>query len=145
MILAQALPHYQGALPAFVTSGAAAMDLRAAVTKPFEIFPEEEFTVPTGLRISMSRNMAALLLPRSGLGSSGLVLRNTVGLIDSDYRGEILLKMAWRPSVEDVLTIHPGDRVAQMLFLSVMRPQISYVEDLDETERSIGGFGSTGI
>lgn len=131
-------------LPQFATPGSAAMDLRACIDRPVTIRAGERTVVPTGLAMALSSaDYVALLFARSGLGiRKGVCLSNGVGVIDSDYRGEIgvgLVNLS-----QEAYTVQPGDRIAQLMVVPVERPTVSLVEDLDDTSRGSGGFGSTG-
>ena len=131
-------------LPQFATPGSAAMDLRACIDRPVSIRAGERTVVPTGLAMALpSADYVALLFARSGLGiRKGVCLSNGVGVIDSDYRGEIgvgLVNLS-----QEAYTVQPGDRIAQLMVVPVERPTVSLVEDLDDTSRGSGGFGSTG-
>lgn len=131
-------------LPQFATPGSAAMDLRACIDRPVTIQAGERTVVPTGLAMALpSADYVALLFARSGLGiRKGVCLSNGVGVIDSDYRGEIgvgLVNLS-----QEAYTVQPGDRIAQLMVVPVERPTVSLVEDLDDTGRGSGGFGSTG-
>jgi dUTP pyrophosphatase len=131
-------------LPEYSTAGAAGIDLRACVRAPLCIAPEETHLIPTGLAIHIGDPaLAAVLLPRSGLGHKhGIVLGNLVGLIDSDYQGEVLVS-CWNRGRES-FTICPGERIAQMVFLPVARARFEVVEAFDESVRGAGGFGHSG-
>lgn len=139
---------HEWGLPDYQSSGAGALDLIACVREVIELRPQETaMLIPTGIAVSMpSSDMAALVLPRSGLGhKKGLVLGNTVGLIDSDYQGEIAVS-AWNrcPDGKPIL-IEPGMRVAQLMFVPIIRPRLSIVTTFSTaSERGEGGFGSTG-
>ena len=131
-------------LPQFATPGSAAMDLRACIDRPVTIRAGERTVVPTGLAMALpSADYVALLFARSGLSiRKGVCLSNGVGVIDSDYRGEIgvgLVNLS-----QEAYTVQPGDRIAQLMVVPVERPTVSLVEDLDDTSRGSGGFGSTG-
>ena len=131
-------------LPQFATPGSAAMDLRACIDRPVTIRAGERTVVPTGLAMALpSADYVALLFARSGLGiRKGVCLSNGVGVIDSDYRGEIgvgLVNLGESP-----YTVRPGDRIAQLMVTPVVRPTVVPVSELDETDRGAGGFGSTG-
>lgn len=128
---------------AYATSGAAAIDIRLA--ECVRVRPGHTVPARTGLFMEMPEGMCALLLPRSGLGSRGLILANTVGLIDSDYRGEIVLMLHNRNTAGKPIHVEEGDRAAQLLFLSCERPEIQMVGELSSTARGSGGFGSTGV
>lgn len=131
-------------LPKFMTDGSAGMDLYAAVTEPIMIKPGEIKLVPTGISISIENGYEAQVRPRSGLAlKHGISLVNTPGTIDSDYRGEINLIMVNFGNSE--FEIKRGERVAQMVINKIEVPSIVEVEELNDTERGIGGFGSTGL
>ena len=131
-------------LPQFATPGSAAMDLRACIDRPVTIRAGERTVVPTGLAMALpSADYVALLFARSGLGiRKGVCLSNGVGVIDSDYRGEIGVGLA--NLSQGGYPVHPGDRIAQLMVVPVERPTVSLVEDLDDTSRGSGGSGSTG-
>lgn len=132
-------------LPAYATPGSAGLDLRACLDQPLHLLPGETQFVPTGLAIHLADpSYAAMILPRSGLGHKhGIVLGNLVGLIDSDYQGPLMVSVWNRGQSEFV--IEPFERIAQMVIVPVMQPTFHIVEDFDaDTERGIGGFGSTG-
>ena len=130
--------------PFYATAGAAAMDLCACVDAPVEVAPRALVSIPTGIAIALpSADYVALVFARSGLGiKHGVVPGNCVGVIDSDYRGEIMVGLY--NSGESEYTVQPGDRIAQLMVLPILRPTLTVVEELDETERGSGGFGSTG-
>lgn len=130
--------------PYYATAGAAAMDLCACVDGPVEVAPGALVSLPTGIAIALpSAEYVALVFARSGLGvRHGITLSNGVGVIDSDYRGEIRVGLTNLSSVP--YTIQPGDRIAQLAVLPVARARLQIVEELDETQRGSGGFGSTG-
>ncbi|AWP22611.1 MAG: dUTP diphosphatase [Gammaproteobacteria bacterium] len=132
-------------LPAYATAGSAAVDLRACVSEPFTLAPSDCRLVPAGLALHIAdRTLAALVLPRSGLGHKGLVLGNTVGLIDSDYQGEITLS-CWNRGTES-FTIVPGDRIAQLLIVPIVTAHFRIVDQFSETtERGAAGFGHSGV
>ena len=131
-------------LPSYATPGSAAMDLRACVSEPVVIAPGTRVVVPSGIAIALpSAEYVALLFARSGLAAKGGVcLANGVGVIDSDYRGEI--GVALLNTGSDPYTILPGDRIAQLMVTPVVQPAVELVEELPETTRGAGGFGSTG-
>ena len=131
-------------LPSYATGGSAAMDLRACVSEPVVIAPGARVVVPSGIAIALpSAEYVALLFARSGLAAKGGVcLANGVGVIDSDYRGEI--GVALLNTGSDPYTILPGDRIAQLMVTPVVQPAVELVEELPETTRGAGGFGSTG-
>ena len=130
--------------PHFATAGAAAMDLCACIDAPVTLAPGARTLVPTGIAIALpDAQHVALVFARSGLGiKKGICLSNGVGVIDSDYRGQIGVGLV-NLSDEDY-TIQPGDRIAQLMVVPVVQPVLTFVEELDETERGQGGFGSTG-
>ena len=131
-------------LPYYASAGAAAMDLHACVDGPVEVAPRALVSIPTGVAIALpSADYVALVFARSGLGiKHGITLSNGVGVIDSDYRGEIRVGLT---NLSDVpYTVQPGDRIAQLMVTPVVRPALVQVEELDETQRGTGGFGSTG-
>ena len=140
------LPRGDGTLPpmpAYQTEGAAAMYLHAFLEAPVTLEPMERRAVPTGLCLEMPAALAAFVLARSGLSTKkGLALANGVGLIDPDYRGELLCSVI-NLSAEP-LTICDGDRIAQLLFQPFCRPALAEQDTLSETRRGSGGFGSTG-
>ena len=131
-------------LPAFATDGAAAMDLRACIDAPVTIPAGGRTVIPSGIAIALpSADYVALLFSRSGMGiKSGICLSNCVGVIDSDYRGEIGVGLH-NTSATDY-TVQPGDRIAQLMVTPVIRPTVALVEELPTSERGVGGFGSTG-
>ena len=130
--------------PHYATPGAAGLDLRACIEAPIKLHPGETVLVPTGIAIHLADpGLAALILPRSGLGHKhGIVLGNLVGLIDSDYQGEISVS-AWNRGHE-TFTLNPLDRLAQLVVVPVLQVAFNIVEDFAESERGAGGFGSTG-
>ena len=131
--------------PNFATDGASAIDLRNMSGEIKVLEPSEVVLVPTGISVNMSNpHFAAMLLPRSGLGhKKGIILGNTVGLIDSDYTGEIYISV-WNRSKE-IVCFEPEERIAQLMFVPVLRPVFKEVEQFTETtERGEGGFGSSG-
>ena len=132
-------------LPTHSTSGSAGLDLRACVQESVSVAANTCYLVPTGLAIDIrDSGIAAILLPRSGLGHKhGIVLGNLVGLIDSDYQGQVFVS-CWNRSAED-FTIHPGDRIAQMVFVPVLQAELQPVDEFAPSERSDGGFGHTGV
>lgn len=131
-------------LPHYATEGSAGMDLRACVAEPMELKPGDVALVPSGMAIYLEDpTLAAVLLPRSGLGhKQGLVLGNLVGLIDSDYQGEVKIS-CWNRG-QQTITIEPGQRIAQMVIVPVVQMALEVVEDFDPTERGAGGIGHTG-
>lgn len=131
--------------PEYGTPGSAGLDLRACIDQPIELAANAVTLVGTGLAIHIAdASLAAVILPRSGLGhKNGIVLGNLVGLIDSDYQGELKISV-WNRSTES-FTIQPGERLAQLVFVPVVQAAWDWVESFDEaSERGIGGFGSTG-
>ncbi len=130
--------------PFYATEGAAGMDLSAAIEEPVTIHRGELLRVPTGIAIALPEaEMVAYLYARSGLGiKHGICLSNGVGVIDSDYRGEICVGLINLGPAD--YTIQPGERIAQMVFAPVIRAELCEVESLEETKRGTGGFGSTG-
>ena len=132
------------ALPSYATPGSAGLDLRVCIEAPLQIAGGETVLLPTGLSIYIAdSNLAAVILPRSGLGHKhGIVLGNLVGLIDSDYQGELKVS-CWNRNQEH-FTVEPGDRIAQLVFLPVVQPEFKIVTEFDESSRGEGGFGSSG-
>ena len=130
--------------PFYATAGAAAMDLCACMDAPVEVAPRALVSIPTGIAIALpSADYVALVFARSGLGiKHGVVPGNCVGVIDSDYRGEIMVGLY--NSGESEYTVQPGDRIAQLMVTPVVQADVELVDKLDETERGAGGFGSTG-
>ena len=130
--------------PAYATPGSAGMDLRACIDAPVTILPGEQGRIPTGLAIALpGPEWVALLYARSGLAiKHGLSPANCVGVIDSDYRGEVVV--ALRNYAGEPYTVEPAERIAQMVITPVTQAAVSVVDSLDETERGEGGFGSTG-
>ena len=131
-------------LPTYATEGSAGLDLRALTQEKIVLQPGETQLIPTGLSIYISDpNLAAVILPRSGLGHKhGIVLGNLVGLIDSDYQGPLMIS-AWNRS-QQPFTIEVGDRIAQLVFVPVVQAEFNIVTDFEQTERGSGGFGHTG-
>ena len=131
-------------LPEYATHGSAGMDLRAILDKDMELLPGETFLIPTGIAIHIeNNNMAAIILPRSGLGHKhGIVLGNLVGLIDSDYQGQLFVS-CWNRG-DTAFVIKPGERIAQLVFVPVVQANFNIVESFDESQRGEGGFGHTG-
>lgn len=130
--------------PQYATLGAAGIDLRACIDRAMKIHPGETLLVPTGIAIHLTDpSLAAIILPRSGLGHKhGIVLGNLVGLIDSDYQGEIFVS-TWNRSHE-TFTLNPLDRLAQLVVVPVVQVAFDVVEEFPASERGAGGFGSTG-
>src|ERR1700677_2336116 len=137
-------PRMREQLPAYATTGSAGLDLRACIDAPLTIEPGDTHLIPTGLAIHVADpGYAAVILPRSGLGhKNGIVLGNLVGLIDSDYQGPLMVS-CWNRGATP-FTINPGDRIAQMVIVPVVRAEFEVVEDFDATTRGAGGFGSSG-
>ena len=139
-------PRLQGefGLPAYATSGSAGLDLRACLKEALTIAPGQCCLIPTGLAVHIADpGLAAILLPRSGLGHKhGIVLGNLVGLIDSDYQGEVMVS-CWNRSGES-FTIEPGERIAQMVFVPIVQPTFEVVDTFIESTRGTGGFGHSG-
>jgi dUTP pyrophosphatase len=130
--------------PSYATAGSAGMDLRACVDEPVTVAPGQRVAIPTGFAIALpDPGWVALIYARSGLAvKHGLAPANCVGVVDSDYRGEIVV--ALQNYAGEEYTIQPGERVAQMVITPVTQARIDVVEELDETARGAGGFGSTG-
>ena len=135
--LADSLPHY-------ATPGSAGLDLRACIDAPLTIRPGETHLVPTGMAIHLADpGYAAMILPRSGLGHKhGIVLGNLVGLIDSDYQGQLMIS-TWNRG-QALFTLNPLDRLAQLVIVPVVQAVFNVVESFEESRRGEGGFGSTG-
>ncbi|MEO8751333.1 MAG: dUTP diphosphatase [Casimicrobiaceae bacterium] len=133
-------PH----LPAYATAGSAGLDLRACIDAPLVLAPGETQLVPTGIALYIADpGLAAMILPRSGLGHKhGIVLGNLVGLIDSDYQGPLQVS-CWNRSAA-AFTVHPLDRLAQLIVVPVVRAQFEVVEEFTASARGDGGFGSSG-
>ena len=131
-------------LPHYATDGSAGMDMRACLDEPLELAPGDTHLIPTGLAIHVADSgLAAVLLPRSGLGHKhGVVLGNLVGLIDSDYQGQVFVS-CWNRGKKPFI-VEPGERIAQMVIVPVVRAEFDIVEDFDTSERGAGGFGHTG-
>jgi dUTP pyrophosphatase len=131
-------------LPAYATTGSAGLDLRACLDAPLTLEPGQTTLVPTGLAIHIADpGFAALILPRSGLGHKhGVVLGNLVGLIDSDYQGQLMIS-TWNRG-ETAFTLNPLERLAQLVIVPVVQAHFNIVDDFAESERGAAGFGSTG-
>ncbi|TCS43961.1 dUTP diphosphatase [Reinekea marinisedimentorum] len=131
-------------LPTYGTEGSAGMDLRALLDEPLTLQPGETRLINTGLAIYIEDpGIAATILPRSGLGhKKGVVLGNLVGLIDSDYQGELMIS-CWNRG-QEAFTIESGDRIAQLVLVPVIQASFDIVEEFEHTDRGTGGFGSTG-
>lgn len=130
--------------PAYATSGSAGLDLRACVDAPLVLAPGHTVLVPTGIAIHLADpGLAAMILPRSGLGHKhGIVLGNLVGLIDSDYQGQLMVSV-WNRG-NDSFTMQPGERIAQLVILPVVQASFQLVDEFNQSERGEGGFGSSG-
>ena len=131
-------------MPAYATNGSAGLDLRACLDAPLTLEPGQTELIPTGLAIHIADpGLAAVILPRSGLGHKhGIVLGNLVGLIDSDYQGQLYVS-CWNRG-QDSFTIKVGERIAQLVLVPVVQAQFNIVSDFDQSDRGEGGFGSTG-
>lgn len=132
------------ALPDYATPGSAGVDLRACIDEPVSLEPGQTELIPSGIAIHIENpGLAAIILPRSGLGHKhGIVLGNLVGLIDSDYQGQVFIS-CWNRS-DETFVISPGDRLAQMVFVPVVQAEFEIVQDFSESRRGAGGFGHTG-
>jgi len=137
-------PRMADQLPAYATPGSAGLDLRACLDEPLTLQPNAWQLVPTGIAIYLKDpGYAALILPRSGLGHKhGIVLGNLVGLIDSDYQGQLMVS-AWNRS-DTAFTVAPMERIAQLVLVPVMQARFNLVSDFPLSERGEGGYGSTG-
>jgi len=137
--LGQSIP-----MPTYATEGSAGLDLRACLEEALTIEPGETHLIPTGMAIHLDDpGLAAMLLPRSGLGHKhGIVLGNLVGLIDSDYQGQLMVSVWNRGNTS--FTVEIGERIAQMVIVTVIQTEFKIVNDFDESDRGEGGFGSTG-
>ncbi len=130
-------------IPEIGTLGSAGVDLRACLSESVTLFPGETLLIGTGIAIYLEDpSLCAMILPRSGLGHRGLVLGNLVGLIDSDYQGELKISV-WNRATEPH-TIEPGERIAQMIITPVIQPNFVEVDEFDASDRGEGGFGHTG-
>jgi dUTP pyrophosphatase len=131
-------------LPAYATEGSAGLDLRACLDAALLLAPGRAELLPTGIAIHLDDpGLAAVILPRSGLGHKhGIVLGNLVGLIDSDYQGQLMVS-CWNRGAEP-FTVHPGDRIAQLVVVPVMQVVLEVVEDFASSQRAAGGFGHSG-
>lgn len=139
------LPHAEDLpLPSYESEYAAGMDIRAALEKPITLQPGERQLIPSGLKMAMPQGYEAQMRPRSGLAyRNGITMLNTPGTIDADYRGE--LKMLAVNLGDEPFTINHGDRIAQMVIAPVIQANVNEVNNLSDTERGAGGFGSTGV
>jgi len=137
-------PRLREVPPQYSTAGAAGLDLRACIDKPLKLAPGVADLVPSGIAIHLADpGLAAMVLPRSGLGHKhGIVLGNLVGLIDSDYQGQVMVSL-WNRS-EAAFTINPMDRIAQLVVVPVVQVELNVVEEFATSARGAGGFGSTG-
>jgi dUTP diphosphatase len=137
-------PRLRGSLPQYATGGAAGLDLRACIDEPLTLAPGAAELVPSGIAINLADpGLAAVVLPRSGLGHRhGIVLGNLVGLIDSDYQGQVMVSV-WNRSAA-AFTINPMDRIAQLVVVPVVQVKLNVVEEFSASQRGAGGFGSTG-
>ncbi|MGI0119222.1 dUTP diphosphatase [Zooshikella sp. RANM57] len=131
-------------LPHYATEGSAGMDLRACLDEPLTLAPGQTELIPTGIAMHIADpGLAAMILPRSGLGHKhGIVLGNLVGLIDSDYQGQLMIS-CWNRG-QDNFTIQPGERIAQLVLVPVVQAQCEIVDEFDSSERGAGGFGHSG-
>ena len=130
-------------LPEYKTDGSSGVDLRANVDKTTYVYPMKRALIPTGLYVAIPKGYEAQVRPRSGLAiNNGIIVLNTPGTIDADYRGEIKVILA--NFSDTTFSIEPGDRIAQMVFMKCERVKWDVVDELDETERGAGGFGHTG-
>ncbi|MGH1357640.1 MAG: dUTP diphosphatase [Burkholderiaceae bacterium] len=137
-------PTMRERLPAYATPGSAGLDLRACLTQAVELSPGQTELIPTGLAIHVADpGFAAIILPRSGLGHKhGIVLGNLVGLIDSDYQGQLMVS-CWNRG-KTTFTIEPFERIAQLVIVPVVQASFEIVDEFDQSDRGAGGFGSTG-
>ena len=130
-------------IPKRATEESAGLDLSALLENPVTINPHEIVKIPTGIAIELEKGYAGLIYPRSGLSTKhGISLANCVGVVDSDYRGEIQVGLFNQSQV--AYTIEPGERIAQMLIMPICKPELEICDELDDTARGSGGFGSTG-
>jgi dUTP pyrophosphatase len=137
-------PRMKDQLPAYGTPGSAGLDLRACIDEAITIQPGETVLIPTGLAIHIGDpGYAAMILPRSGMGhKNGIVLGNLVGLIDSDYQGQLMVS-TWNRG-QNAFTLNPMERLAQLIIVPVLQVGFNIVEEFGDSERGEGGFGSTG-
>ena len=144
-IVFRRLPHAgDNPLPSYESPSAAGMDIRAALKEPVIIAPGERTLIPTGLQMAVPEGYEAQIRPRSGLAiRNGITMLNTPGTIDADYRGEV--KVVAVNHGQEPFTVHHGDRIAQMVIAPVTQFPVREADELDETERGEGGFGSTGV
>lgn len=134
----------KGSLPEYATVGSAGLDLRACIDQDMLLHPGETVLIPTGIAIYIAdKNLCGMILPRSGLGHKhGIVLGNLVGLIDSDYQGQLMVSL-WNRSKND-FTLTVMERIAQLVIVPVVQAEFNVVNDFTETDRASSGFGSTG-
>lgn len=132
-------------LPGYTTCGSAGIDLRACIDSPLELKPGETAIIPSGLAIGINDpSVMATIVPRSGLGSKGLVLGNLIGVVDSDYQGEVKISV-WNRTSDASFTVKPGERICQMIFVPIVQVNLKKVEQFSvSTERGEGGFGHSG-
>lgn len=132
-------------LPQYMTSGSAGLDLLACLDHPLTIHSKETYLVSTGIAIHINNvKIAGIILPRSGLGHNhGIILGNSVGLIDSDYQGELMISI-WNREKEKFI-LHPGKRIAQLVFLPIIKIKFSLVESFEPSDRGCGGFGHSSL
>ncbi|HET6527124.1 MAG TPA: dUTP diphosphatase [Balneolaceae bacterium] len=144
-LLFKKLPHAKDLpLPSYETEFAAGMDIRAALNEPVELQPGKRKLIPTGLQMALPKGYEAQIRPRSGLAyRNGITMLNTPGTIDADYRGEV--KVLAVNLGDEPFIINHGDRIAQMVIAPVTQATVQETDDLSETERGKGGFGSTGV
>lgn len=137
-------PRMKEQMPAYATSGSAGLDLRACIDQPLVLEPGATHLIPTGLAIHIGDpNYAAVILPRSGMGHKhGIVLGNLVGLIDSDYQGQLMVS-TWNRGIT-AFTLNPMERLAQLVIVPVLQVGFNIVDEFNQSERGAGGFGSTG-
>ncbi len=137
-------PRLRESLPHYATAGAAGLDLRACIDQPLTLAPGAAELIPSGMAIHLADpGLAAIVVPRSGLGHRhGIVLGNLVGLIDSDYQGQVMVSV-WNRSGA-TFTINPMDRIAQLVVVPVVQVELNVVEEFAASKRGAGGFGSTG-
>ncbi|MBF0440767.1 MAG: dUTP diphosphatase [Oligoflexales bacterium] len=132
-------------LPKYVTSGSAGLDVRACISEPVVVEPQQVIVIPTGFSINIGRSdIMAMIVPRSGLGFRGLVLGNLTGIIDSDFQGEIKISV-WNRTIDSTFTIEPFERICQMIFVPVLQVSLKLVNEFSlTTERCQNGFGHSG-
>ena len=132
-------------MPSYATDGSAGLDLRACIDEPLKLTPGDTKLIPTGFSMHLADpNLAGVLLPRSGLGTKhGIVLGNLVGLVDSDYQGQIFV-CVWNRTTDKTYVIQPGERICQMVIVPIVQVKLNTVDDFVTTDRASGGFGSSG-